>query len=155
MMKKFWKEAMLWGQLSDPNVLAIYGLYLDKTRVSIVSPWMENEEIRTYLEKTPNAPRVRLAADVGSGLMYLHDNDIIHGDLKSPNVLIDGTGRARLADFGISSVLDASIAAWTSQQTDVSRGGTLRWRAPEVLQAKATNSKESDVYAWGCVAWEY
>ncbi|KAG6916775.1 hypothetical protein DXG01_005357 [Tephrocybe rancida] len=154
MLKKFWKEAMLWGQLSDPNVLSIYGLYLDKNRVSIVSPWMENEDLRGYLDKNSSAPRARLASDVASGLMYLHNNAIIHGDLKSPNVLIDNSGRARLADFGISSVLDASIAVWTSQPRDVSKGGTLRWRAPEVLQAKATNSKESDVYAWGCVAWE-
>ncbi|KAG6915881.1 hypothetical protein DXG01_009418 [Tephrocybe rancida] len=174
MLKKFWKEAMLWGQLSHPNVLAIYGLYLDKNRVSIVSPWMENEDIRKYLEQTHNAPRVRLvrlfhalsgpgltlaqAADVGSGLVYLHKNDIIHGDLKSPNVLVDRAGRARLADFGISSVLDASLVAWTTQQTSVSKGGTLRWRAPEILEAtgdiQMTNSKESDAYAWGCVAWE-
>ncbi|KAG6916783.1 hypothetical protein DXG01_005365 [Tephrocybe rancida] len=157
MWKKLWKEAMLWGQLSDPNIAEIYGIYIHKNRVCIVSPWMENEDIHEYLKKTPDTPRVRLAMDVGNGLKYLHDNDIIHGDLKSPNVLVDSAGRARLADFGISSVLDADIVSWTSQQTSSSKGGTVRWRAPEVLQGSGsvpTNSKKSDVYAWGCVAWE-
>ncbi|KAG6916785.1 hypothetical protein DXG01_005367 [Tephrocybe rancida] len=157
MWKKLWKEAILWGQLSNPNIAEIYGIYIHKNRVCIVSPWMENEDIHGYLEKTPDAPRVWLAMDVGNGLKYLHDNDIVHGDLKSPNVLVDGAGRARLADFGISSVLGAEIVAWTSQQTSSSKGGTARWRAPEVLQGTGgvpTNSKESDVYALGCVALE-
>ncbi|KAG6915882.1 hypothetical protein DXG01_009419 [Tephrocybe rancida] len=144
LLKKLWKEVILWGQLSDPNVLTIYGLYLYKKRVYIVSPWMENEGIREYLERHPDAPRVRLALDVGSGLSYLHNNDIIHGDLKTPNVLVDDAGRARLADFGLSAILDASIP----------HGDAARWRAPEMLQDTGKNSEKSDVYSWGCVALE-
>ncbi|KAG6915486.1 hypothetical protein DXG01_011286 [Tephrocybe rancida] len=155
--QKFSKEAMLWGQLSHPNVLAIYGLYCHRKRPCVVAPWMENGHIGEYLKKCPDAPRARLALDVGSGLMYLHNNDIVHGDLKSSNVLVDDAGRARLADFGISSVLDVNLQ-WTTQHTYGSEGGSLRWRAPEVLEARGgalvKNSKESDIYAWGCVAWE-
>ncbi|KAG6811002.1 hypothetical protein H0H92_009379, partial [Tricholoma furcatifolium] len=98
------------------------------------------------------------ALDVASGLSYLHEDGIIHGDLKGMNVLIDGAGRARLADFGISGIADSKIPAWTSQSSGASRGGTVAWQAPELLDPDndedAKNTKESDVYAWGCVAYE-
>ncbi|KAG6915488.1 hypothetical protein DXG01_011288 [Tephrocybe rancida] len=156
--KHIWKEAILWGQLSNPNIVEIYGIYIHKSRVSLVAPWMENEDIDKYLKKTPDAPRVRLAMDVASGLMYLHDNDIIHGDLKKENVLVDGTGRARLNSFDQSQVLGASIATWEDY---VSAPGSMRteWAAPEVVltlteTSAPWKSKEVDVYSWGHVAWE-
>ncbi|KAG6822190.1 hypothetical protein H0H92_014372, partial [Tricholoma furcatifolium] len=74
------------------------------------------------------------------------------------NVLIDGAGRARLADFGISGIADSKIPAWTSQSSGASKGGTVAWQAPELFDPdndeNAKNTKESDVYAWGCVAYE-
>ncbi|KAG6906673.1 hypothetical protein DXG01_012676 [Tephrocybe rancida] len=156
--KQFLKEATLWGQLSHPNVLTMYGIYIrgePKARMcGIVSPWMENGDISDYLKENPAAPRVRLAMYVASGLMYLHKNDIVHGHLKCVNVLVDGAGRARLRDFSLSCISDVNIIAWGEDDFSVSKGGTFRWQAPEFLQENATNSKNSDVYAWGCVAWE-
>ncbi|KAG6830685.1 hypothetical protein H0H87_007341, partial [Tephrocybe sp. NHM501043] len=72
------------------------------------------------------------------------------------NVLIDNAGRARLADFGISSVSDEKILAWTAQSSSESEGGTIRWQAPEIFAVEtvgggAKNTKASDVYSWGCV----
>ncbi|KAG6916784.1 hypothetical protein DXG01_005366 [Tephrocybe rancida] len=163
----FWKDAMMWGQLSHPNVLTIYGLFLFRNRVSIVAPWMENGDIGAYLKDNPDAPRPQLkspiaslmqAMDAGGGLSYLHDNDIIHGDLRGANVLVDGSGRACLADFGIWSVMDADILSWTTQTTTSLEGGSVRWKAPELFDVEndvsARNSKESDVYALGCVYYE-
>ncbi|KAG6915883.1 hypothetical protein DXG01_009420 [Tephrocybe rancida] len=132
--KQFLKEAMLWGQLSHPNVLTMYGIYIHdepKTRMCMVSPWMENGDLRQYLKRNPAAPRVRLV-----------------------NVLVDGAGRARLNDFFRSCVSDVNIVAWGEDDFSVSEGGTARWQAPELLEWGATNNKNSDVYAWGCVAWE-
>ncbi|KAG6915487.1 hypothetical protein DXG01_011287 [Tephrocybe rancida] len=161
--KYFWREAMLWGQLSHPNVIAIYGIYIHGSRKFMVVPWMENEDIRAYLAKNPSAPR---ALDVASGLKYLHDNDIIHRCLTNLNVLVDGAGRARLNDFYISCVSNVTIVPWGEADFSISRGGYYdrRWQAPEVLKWDVTdseeklimmaNSKEGDIYTWGCVAWE-
>ncbi|KAG6806834.1 hypothetical protein H0H92_009900 [Tricholoma furcatifolium] len=157
-MKQIFKEAIIWSQLSHPNILAIYGIYRSRGRISIVSPWMENGNIRTYLQNKPATLRLPLALDVASGLSYLHEDGIIHGDLKGLNVLIDDAGRARLADFGLSGIADSKIPAWTSQSSGASRGGTVAWKAPELFDPhsveNAKNTKESDVYAWGCVAYE-
>ncbi|KAG6811443.1 hypothetical protein H0H92_007360 [Tricholoma furcatifolium] len=119
---------------------------------------MKHGDINAYLKNNPATPRLPLAVDVASGLWYLHENDIIHGDLKGPNILIDDAGQARLADFGISGVSDSNIIAWTSQSSGGSQGGSVRWQAPELFDvqndAGVKNSTSSDVYAWGCVAYE-
>ncbi|KAG6887626.1 hypothetical protein C0995_013956 [Termitomyces sp. Mi166 len=156
-LKQFSKEVILWGQLSHAHVLPMYGLYRLKGRLCFVAPWMENGDITVYLQKNPKADRPFLSADVAEGLSYLHKNNIVHGDLKGPNVLIDATGRARLSDFGISNVSDANIMVWTSQSSS-SRGGSVRWQGPELVNIEneeiPENTLMSDVYALGCVFYE-
>ncbi|KAG6907960.1 hypothetical protein DXG01_006748 [Tephrocybe rancida] len=165
-LKSTSKEAILWRQLLHPNVLTFFGLYRFQNRISLVTPWMENGDITVYLKKNPTAPRQRLAVDVGKGLTYLHENGIIHGDLKGPNVLVDDAGRACLADFGISSISDSRIIAWTTQSLGHARGGSTRWQAPELfaigasdvdeeeVEAAVKNTKASDIYALGCIFFE-
>ena len=72
------------------------------------------------------------------------------------NILVDPSGRARLADFGLSAVDDRQIKHWTSQSAVGSKGGTARWQAPELNERDDVihNSKESDIYAWSCVCYE-
>ncbi|KAG6916044.1 hypothetical protein DXG01_008668 [Tephrocybe rancida] len=146
MLKATSKEAILWRQLLHPNVLTLFGLYRFQNRVSIVTAWMENGDINVYLKKNPAAPRQRLAADVANGLAYLHDNKIIHGDLKGPNILVDDTSRARLADFGISSISDSQIIAWTTRSSDSTKaGGSIRWQAPELFAVGDSDLDDDEV----------
>ncbi|KAG6900573.1 hypothetical protein C0995_003478 [Termitomyces sp. Mi166 len=155
--KKFSKEVILWGQLSHPNILAIYGINEVSKPFSIISPWIEHGNIRKYLMHNPRADRRHLATDVANGLAYLHRENIVHGDLKSLNIFVDGTGRALLADFGISSILGNDIVTGTLMSTIASRGGTLMYHAPELIDIEkdqlVANSPASDVYAYGCVKY--
>ena len=75
------------------------------------------------------------------------------------NVLVDPSGRACVADFGISAISDPQIVYWTSQSSANSKGGSVRWQAPELHNPEddtkaAHNTKESDVYAWACLCYE-
>ncbi|KAG6908621.1 hypothetical protein DXG01_003946 [Tephrocybe rancida] len=132
-LKQMSKEALLWGQLRHPNIATIYGIFRFKNRVCMVSPWMANGDIRTYLSSNSQVPRLPLP-------------------LK-PNVLIDDAGRAHLADFGISSATESNILSWTTHTRGTSRGGSVRWQAPELFTPAdgddPPNTMESDVYAWG------
>ncbi|GLB43600.1 putative protein tyrosine kinase [Lyophyllum shimeji] len=98
------------------------------------------------------------SADVAEGLWFLHRTGIIHGDLKGANILIKESGRACIADFGISSIADRDILAWTTHSSAASKGGTVRWQAPEVFNPEGEddipNTVASDVYAWSCVVYE-
>ncbi|KAG6835339.1 hypothetical protein H0H93_002524, partial [Arthromyces matolae] len=148
-------EVLLWGQLRHPNIAPIQGIFHSDDRVFMVSPWMANGDVRMYLSSNPDVPRAPLVMDVGSGLQYLHENSIIHGDLKGPNILIDSAGRAYITDLGISSVTGSHIIGWNYHKPVTSKGGSVRWQAPELFSPDNTsNSMESDVYAWGCVCFE-
>lgn len=90
--------------------------------------------------------------------MYLHDNGMIHGDLKGANILIDGTGHARLADFGLLTIL--SDPANFLSSSSCAQGGTVRWMGPELIDPerfgfeKRHPTESSDCYALGMVIYE-
>ncbi|KAG6917230.1 hypothetical protein DXG01_003344 [Tephrocybe rancida] len=165
--KSFAREAILWSQLSHPSVLPFYGLHIFRSQLSFVSPWAENGSVADYLNQQSNgADRILLCLDTALGVEYLHGKGVIHGDIKSANVLVDRSGRAYLADFGLSNIDDPQIVTWTSQSSIACKGGSVRWQAPELHEVEADNDPEdeetniirntemSDVYAWGCLCYE-
>ncbi|XP_031419633.1 serine/threonine-protein kinase pakH-like [Clupea harengus] len=77
-----------------------------------------------------------MAQEVLLGLQVLHGAQVIHRDIKPQNVLIDVSGQARLADFGLSRRLEMDQ---TTVSTD--RAGTQCWEAAEILQAHETTNQ--------------
>ncbi|KAJ6448539.1 kinase-like domain-containing protein, partial [Mycena sanguinolenta] len=156
LLKEFHHEALIWRQLAHSNVLPFFGVYFtqeERPRLCLVSPWMENGNISSYLKRHPaGCNRLTLVLDVALGLEYLHGRNLVHGDLKGLNVLVTRSGRAVLADFGLSSVVTESKIVVFSAST-VKTGGTTRWLAPELFHGGRTNPA-SDVYALACVFHE-
>ncbi|KAG6825509.1 hypothetical protein H0H92_003436, partial [Tricholoma furcatifolium] len=99
------------------------------------------------------------ASDVAHGLQFLHEHDILHGDLKGSNVFINSSQRACLADFGLASASDIEVLSWASLSSYTSKCGSVRWQAPELFDPDAADelhyaTKATDIYAWGSVAYE-
>ena len=92
--------------------------------------------------------RLRLATDIADGMRFLHESRVIHRDLKSHNVLVDADGRAKIADFGLSSTRELSASHVTGLI------GTVAWTAPEVLAGDEHMRGSADVYSFGVVLWE-
>ncbi|KAF9644326.1 kinase-like protein, partial [Thelephora ganbajun] len=146
--KTFYREAAIWKRLTHPNILHLLGITI--TPLQLVSNWMSGGELRMYIRNNSNADRLGLMCDVAKGLCYLHLRNVIHGDLKGSNILVDDSGHAHIADFGFATVtqnLD-SIPSISLQ-----RGLTLRWTAPEVLNG-GKYSKEADIFSFSMVMLE-
>ncbi|KAJ3576458.1 hypothetical protein NP233_g414 [Leucocoprinus birnbaumii] len=147
------KELVLWSHSSHPNVLPFYGVFFENTgqsrRICLVSPFMKNGNLHDYAPRLPQKSRLPLILDVINGLGYLHVCGIIHSDLKGQNVLISNEGRGLLTDFGASHIVTATAAPTTS-----SVSSTLRFAAPELMEDGARPSKESDVWAFGCLCYQ-
>ncbi|KAJ7587355.1 kinase-like domain-containing protein, partial [Mycena floridula] len=157
LLKTFIGEAILWRELSHPNVLSFHGIHLwpNNGRICLVSPWMENGNLVSYLKDHLDADRLALALDVTQGLEYLHSFNppIIHGDLKGNNILITSDLRACVADFGLGKFLPAEGLCQFTQSTSIH--GAFLWCAPELLtEEPPTMSLCSDIYALGCVFYE-
>ncbi|CAA7268614.1 unnamed protein product [Cyclocybe aegerita] len=161
-LQVFHKEAIVWGHVFHLNLLPFYGVYhLDDQyrRMCLVSPWMDHGNLVEHLKKYPATRRLPLVSDVVAGLSYLHEKDIVHGDLKGANILVTDTGTACLCDFGLSSIAGNAMSTYAPFETgsDNICGGTVRWQAPELLDPcidDPRKSPETDVYAFGCVCYE-
>ncbi|KAF9645418.1 kinase-like protein, partial [Thelephora ganbajun] len=147
-IKGFCQEAVMWRRLNHPNILPLLGVTISP--LQLVSNWMPGGDLPEYIEKYPDADRLVLLCDIAKGLCYLHSCNVIHGDLKGPNVLVDDSGHARIADFGLAMVtrnLDSIPSA------SCHHGHTPRWTAPEVLSDEKY-SKEADVFSFAMVMIE-
>ncbi|KAF9439733.1 kinase-like protein, partial [Macrolepiota fuliginosa MF-IS2] len=119
-----------------------------------VSPWMERGDLATYLRKNPSVPRVPYIHDIARGLEYVHSEDVIHGDMKGANVLVNDSGRACITDFGLSMIPFDKTLPYARGQTTTLRGLSYRWAAPELLQEGARPTRASDVWAFAGVCYE-
>ncbi|KAL0568617.1 hypothetical protein V5O48_013367 [Marasmius crinis-equi] len=152
------REAIFWRQLKHPNVLPFLGMYYledERKNICLVSPFMENGNLHTFLQDEGRRRDVDgqiLMYDIASGLEYLHDEDIIHGDLKELNILVRKDCRACICDFGSSRL---AFTLGLGHTTSLS-GGTFGYIAPEILLSKdpsSGSSKKGDVYAYGALCF--
>ncbi|KAJ7483070.1 kinase-like domain-containing protein, partial [Mycena galericulata] len=148
-------EALIWRQLSHPNLLPFFGLYYFQTRLCLVSPWMENGHIRAFLkrESYDTDGLLSLILDVAVGLEHLHAKGVVHGDLKGDNIFVTPSRRACIADFGLSTILTPLSSIRFTHSSKRTQGGTVRYQAPELHQG-GHNDHRSDVYAFGCLVYE-
>ncbi|KAG5717581.1 Light-sensor Protein kinase [Termitomyces sp. T112] len=158
--KSFSREAVVWGQLSHPNILPFYGIHRlndPRRRLCLISPWMTNGNVSDFLTTRPHLDRTPFVHDVVSGIEYLHENGVVHGDLKSLNILVTDSERACLADFGLSYVTDASGLKGHLLSSNHAEGGTAGFEAPELVDPDnefSRRTKASDIYAFGMVCYE-
>ncbi|KAJ7760609.1 kinase-like domain-containing protein [Mycena maculata] len=149
------QEVLTWVHLKHIYVLPFFGL--DETSFEgyppcIVTPYMRNGTMNSFVKNRIGTFPDRRLFETAQGLAYLHSQNIVHGDLRGGNVLIDNGEHAQLADFGLAIVTDATLGT-TSTTSD----GSWRWMAPELFDLQAESKKRtkaSDVYAFACLCIE-
>ena len=140
------------------NVLTFYGVALSRDSVStyIITELAPNGSLHNYLHaKNEGAKKEEPSPDqsfawalqVASGMQHLHNNDVVHRDLKSGNILLSFGMVAKVCDFGTARTM--AKTAMTTQK------GTYRWMAPEIVEGVEANiNKMCDVFSFGMVLYE-
>ncbi|CAE6460990.1 unnamed protein product [Rhizoctonia solani] len=145
------KELYHWSKLCHRNILPLMGLALFRGCISMVSQWMEMGNVTAFLSMNPRADRMGLCIDTCTGLCYIHDQDMVHGDLKGANIMVSSSGIAMITDFGNTQMKEITLK-FTNLNTP---GLSLRWAAPEFFtEGKSLANKSSDVWAYGMTALE-
>uniref|UniRef100_A0A2I3GXI4 receptor protein-tyrosine kinase n=1 Tax=Nomascus leucogenys TaxID=61853 RepID=A0A2I3GXI4_NOMLE len=152
--RDFLGEASIMGQFDHPNIIHLEGVVTKSKPVMIVTEYMENGSLDTFLKKNDGQftviQLVGMLRGISSGMKYLSDMGYVHRDLAARNILINSNLVCKVSDFGLSRVLeDDPEAAYTT------RGGKIpiRWTAPEAIAFRKFTSA-SDVWSYGIVMWE-
>ncbi|CDY38150.1 BnaA07g02330D [Brassica napus] len=131
--KEFSQEVFIMRKVRHKNVVQFIGACTKPPHLCIVTEFMPGGSVYDYLHKQKGVFKLpalfKVAIDICKGMNYLHQNNIIHRDLKAANLLMDENEVVKVADFGV-----ARVKAQTGVMT--AETGTYRWMAPEVIEHK-------------------
>lgn len=152
--KEFQTEVSLLGRLHHRNLVNLLGYCVDKGQHMLIYEFMSNGSLSNLLYSEEQQvlswdERLQIALDISHGIEYLHEGavpPVIHRDLKSANILLDQSMRAKVADFGLSKeeVFDGRNSGLK---------GTYGYIDPEYISTNQFTMK-SDIYSFGIIIFE-
>eukprot|EP01088_Endostelium_zonatum_P016068 TRINITY_DN4193_c0_g1_i3.p1 TRINITY_DN4193_c0_g1~~TRINITY_DN4193_c0_g1_i3.p1 ORF type:complete len:473 (-),score=188.30 TRINITY_DN4193_c0_g1_i3:89-1507(-) len=150
------REISVLKGVRHPNIVQFIGVATDidqneMRHFYIITEFVEGGDLRKRLNKKGVEitwkQRVKLAHDAATAMVYLHNRDIMHRDLKAKNFLVNDQWKVRLCDFGFARIQRESGAR------PMTLCGTEDWMAPEIICGEAYN-KSVDVFSFGLVLCE-
>ncbi|KAI7827364.1 kinase-like domain-containing protein [Kickxella alabastrina] len=141
--------------LDHKNVVKYLGTDMDDRNLFIFLEYVSGGSVSSALASFGMFPESLVRTYTGQileGLVYLHDQGIIHRDIKGGNVLIDQDGSVKISDFGISKRVDEVVAS-SKKDRRASLQGSVFWMAPEVVKDTKYTIK-GDVWSLGCLVIE-
>ncbi|KAH9617227.1 hypothetical protein KSS87_004174 [Heliosperma pusillum] len=152
--KEFEVQMELLGKCKHENVVPLRAYYFSKDEKLLVSDYLSNGSLSSLLHGNRGAGRasldwdnrMKIAIGTARGLSYLHTStNLIHGNIKSSNVLLGSNNEPAVSDFGLSPLFSHNSASSTNR--------IAGYRAPEVVETRKPTPK-SDVYSFGVLLLE-
>ena len=149
---RFQREEEIGELLNHPNILKFIKIP-NKTRPYIVTEYLEGKPLSTVLNEMRPLPiqdAVQIASYICGALAHMHENKVVHRDLKPQNIMICEDGTLRIIDFGIAKSTEMrrlTFAGFTPAM------GTPDYMAPEQVKGKRGDER-TDIYSLGAVLYE-
>ncbi|KAI7737160.1 hypothetical protein M8C21_008999 [Ambrosia artemisiifolia] len=148
------REIIILQKLDHPNIIKLEGLATSRMQYSL---YLVFDYMQTDLTRVISRPEGRLTEpqvkcymqQLLSGLEHCHERGILHRDIKGSNLLIDGNGMLKIADFGLANHYNPK-----QKRPQTSRVVTLWYRAPELLLGTTDYGVGIDLWSTGCLLAE-
>ena len=141
-------EARAVSKLQHANIVTIYDIRMLNDNPYLVLEFVNGESLQKQIaEGSSMEQKVKIIRDILSGVAEAHGHDVIHCDIKPANILINQQGQAKVADFGLALLADATAGG------DNALYGTPQYMAPEYIETRE-HQKVSDVFSIGLVCYE-
>jgi predicted Ser/Thr protein kinase len=153
--ERFAREARALARLSHPNIVTVFDLGKSGSLYYFLMEFVDGMNLRQLLETYRLTPRETLSIvpQICEALEYAHGEGIVHRDIKPENILMDQKGRVKVADFGLSKLLEPAPQDIQLTQTGQVLG-TMHYMAPEQLEKPLEVDQRADIYSLGVVLYE-
>ena len=148
--ERFLRESQLAASIDHPGILPVYAAGEADGELYLATRFVDGTDLRSVLDEGPLEPvrTLALLGQVADALDAAHRRGLVHRDVKPANVLVDGADHCYLADFGLTTQLEAAGATSPGRLA-----GTLDYLSPEQIREEAVDGR-GDQYALGCVLHE-
>ena len=151
-VKKFQKESQAAASLSHPNIVNVFDVGDSSDVHYIVMEIVNGNTLRDYLNNMQGFMKeeaiINIGLQIASALSQAHQNDIVHRDIKSQNILVNEHGSIKVTDFGIARAATTATIVNTKEVI-----GSVHYSSPEQARGGIVDSR-SDIYSLGILLYE-
>jgi len=151
--ERFMREAKAVGKLKHQNIVMVFDVAQDAGRPYIAVEYIEGYTLGLVIREKRQIDldtKLKWIEELCSGLAHAHKQNIIHGDVKPANIMVDQDGTLKILDFGIARLGSAAASGMTQTGTLM---GTLGYMSPEQITGRPVDQR-SDIFAVGAVCYE-
>ena len=152
---RFTREARTLAKLNHPNIVSLFEFGKAEDTYYFLMEFVDGSTLRDVVNAGQLTPAQALAIvpPLCDALQFAHDKGVIHRDIKPENILLARDGTVKIADFGLSRILDneSETAGLTATHQIM---GTPRYMAPEQLVGTRSVDHRADIYSLGVVIYE-
>src|SRR3954469_1166379 len=152
---RFRREVRAVARLNHPNIVQVYDFGTEGDLAYIVMEFIQGRELKDMLDAKEGLELgkiFKLMGELLDALDFAHEAGVIHRDVKPANVMIDSAGHAKLADFGVARVTEAS-----GDQAEATRAGAMvgtpSYMSPEQIQGQ-TIDRRTDIFSAGILFYQ-
>lgn len=153
--ERFTREARALAKINHPGIVGIHDFGRAGPFYFLVMEYVDGVDLRRMLEarRIEAAQALGLVMQICEALQFAHDRGVVHRDIKPGNILVDRTGRVKIADFGLAKLLDPTVPDVTLTAAHHVMG-TPSYMAPEQMTSPLAVDHRADIYSLGVVFYE-